>query len=142
MRISDWSSDVCSSDLKADLTLSGRQRRQTTRHPAGHAGREGHVTFLVTRIRSSVHCFLTEAFDGGENIVGGFDPFVGFGVFVVHLDEGGDVGFEFRGGAMDTALHLLARQLSKPPFNLVDPGRRCRCEMQMPMWARTEGRRV
>src|SRR3546814_7650801 len=45
---------------KADLTLSGRQRRQTTRHPAGHAGREGHVTFLVTRIRSSVHCFRSE----------------------------------------------------------------------------------
>src|SRR3546814_1061639 len=100
MRISDWSSDVCSSDL------------------------------------------LTEAFDGGENIVGGFDPFVGFGVFVVHLDEGGDVGFEFRGGAMDTALQLLARQLSKPPFNLVDPGRRCRCEMHMPMRADRKSTRL
>ena len=40
---------------------------------------------------------LTEPFEGDENFVGGFDPFVGFGIFVVSLDEGGDVGLEFRG---------------------------------------------
>lgn len=36
---------------------------------------------------------------------------------------------------MDTALQLLARQLCKPAFDLIYPGRRCRCEVNMPMRA-------
>jgi len=51
---------------------------------------------------------LTEAFDGGEDFVGGFDPFVGLGIFVVRREEGHDAGFEIGGGAMDAALQLLA----------------------------------
>src|SRR3546814_14669329 len=38
MRISDWSSDVCSSDLAADRY---RFRRQPHRQRSGHAGRYG-----------------------------------------------------------------------------------------------------
>src|SRR3546814_1721485 len=76
MRISDWSSDVCSSDL-----------------------------------------------------------FVGFGIFVVSGDEGGDIGLEFRRGSVNAALQLLARQLGEPAFDLVDPGRRSWCEVHMPMRA-------
>lgn len=34
---------------------------------------------------------------------------------------------------MNAALQLLARQLRKPPFDLIDPGRRCRCEVDTPM---------
>ena len=34
---------------------------------------------------------------------------------------------------MDTRLQLLARQLCKPAFDLIEPGRRCRCEVNMPM---------
>ena len=50
-------------------------------------------------------------------------------------DEGGDVGFEFLRGAMDAALQLIARQFCKPPFDLIDPGRRCWREVDMPMRA-------
>lgn len=59
---------------------------------------------LVTCIRSSAHCFLAEAFDGGEDFVGGSDPPVWLRVFVAPFDEGDDVGFEFRRGSMDAAL--------------------------------------
>src|SRR3546814_5211768 len=44
MRISDWSSDVCSSDLEARAALlhvvlaEGRQRRARHRHPADRGG--------------------------------------------------------------------------------------------------------
>src|SRR5690606_36676931 len=57
------------------------------------------------------------------------------GVFIVRLDEGRDVGFEFGRGSMDGALQLLARQLCKPTFDLIDPGRRSWCEVNMPMRA-------
>src|SRR3546814_5127696 len=64
-----------------------------------------------------------------------FDPFVGFGIFVVSGDEGGDIGLEFRRGSVNAALQLLARQLGEPAFDLVDPGRRSWCEVHMPMRA-------
>ena len=66
---------------------------------------------------------LAEAFDGCEDFVGRFDPSVGFGVLVVRLDEGGDVGLQFGGGAVDTPLQLLARQFGEPSFHLIDPTR-------------------
>src|SRR3546814_20082123 len=69
-----------------------------------------------------------------------FDPFVGFGLFVVSGDEGGDIGLEFRRGSVNAALQLLARHLGAPAFDLVDPGRRSWCEVHMPM--RSEERRV
>ena len=34
----------------------------------------------------------TEAFDGGEDVVGGLEPLEGFGVFVVLFDKGADIG--------------------------------------------------
>ena len=82
--------------------------------------------------------FLAEAFDGGENFVGGFDPPARFGVFVMRRDEGGDVGLQFGGSAVDTPLQLLAGKLGEPAFHLIDPARRGRREMHMPMRAAGE----
>lgn len=65
---------------------------------------------------------MAEALDGGEDLVGGFDPLVWGGVLVVGFDEGVDVGFQFCGGTMYAALQLLSCQLSKPPLDLIDPG--------------------
>jgi len=39
----------------------------------------------------------------------------------VPIDEGGDIGFEFAGGPVDTAPRLLERQFSEPAFDLIDP---------------------
>jgi hypothetical protein len=39
-------------------------------------------------------CFLAEAFDRGQDLVSRFDPFEGFEVFVVAVDEGADIGLE------------------------------------------------
>jgi hypothetical protein len=47
---------------------------------------------------------LAEALDGGENLVGGFYPFVELGVFIVSRNERSAVDFEFSGGSMDAAL--------------------------------------
>ena len=66
-------------------------------------------------------CFLTEPFDGCEDFVSGFDPFVGFGVRVVGIYELPDISFQFCHGAVDTALQLLACQFGKPALDLVDP---------------------
>ena len=67
----------------------------------------------------------TEAFDGGEDVVGGLGPFEGLGVFVVRLDEGADVGLELESGAVHAALQLLARELGEPALDLIEPrGRR------------------
>ena len=63
----------------------------------------------------------TEAFDGGEDVVGGFGPPEGLGVFVVYFDEGPDIGFELAGGGVHAALQLLARQFGEPAFDLIDP---------------------
>lgn len=50
-------------------------------------------------------------------------------------DESADIGFQFRRGPMDAALQLLARQLCKPSFDLIDPRGRCWGEVNMPMGA-------
>jgi hypothetical protein len=60
---------------------------------------------------------LAEAFDGGENFVGRFGPFVGLGVFVVARDEGADVGFRFVDSGVNAASQLLSRKLGKPAFD-------------------------
>ena len=57
---------------------------------------------------------MAEAFDRGEDLVGGFGPAVGFGVFVVRLDEGVDVGFQLGGGTMGGALGPLLARSSLP----------------------------
>ena len=78
-------------------------------------------------------CPLAETLDGGEDLVGGLDPFVGFRIFVVRRDEGCDVGLQLGGGAVHTTLQLLARQFREPAFDLIDPGCRCGREMHMPV---------
>ena len=54
------------------------------------------------RVRDASHLnpkfgslFFGRRGDGGEDFIGGFQTFVGLGVFVVRLDEGDDIGFEF-----------------------------------------------
>jgi hypothetical protein len=37
---------------------------------------------------------------------------------VVRLDEGVDIGLQFRSGAVDAALQLLAREFGEPAFDL------------------------
>ena len=64
----------------------------------------------------------TEAFDGGEDAVGGFGPPEGLGVVVVLFDEGVDVGFELSGRGVHAAPQLFARQFGEPAFDLIDPG--------------------
>lgn len=65
--------------------------------------------------------FLAEAFDCGEDFVGGFGPSEWFGIGIVPVDEGADVGFQLSGGGMDAALDLLAREFGKPALDLIDP---------------------
>src|SRR3546814_14856547 len=45
MRISDWSSDVCSSDLNTQFLVGGTYRRATTVYPGNTADRRGSVHF-------------------------------------------------------------------------------------------------
>lgn len=71
-------------------------------------------------------CFLAEALDGGEYLVGGLGPLVGFGVLVVALDEGANVGFELSGRGVDATPQLLAGEFGEPAFNLVGPAKACR----------------
>ena len=65
--------------------------------------------------------FVAEAFDGGEDFVGGLGPSVRLGIGVVGLDEGGDVGLQLADRGVDAALQLLARQLGEPALDLIDP---------------------
>lgn len=53
------------------------------------------------------------------------------------LDKGDDVGLQFGGGAMHTALQLLAGQFREPTFHLVYLAGRCRGEVDVPV--RTAG---
>ena len=47
------------------------------------------------------------------------------------LDEGPNVLFELAGGGVDTPAQLFAGEFGEPAFDLVDPGGRCRREMDM-----------
>lgn len=64
---------------------------------------------------------LAEPFDGCVDFIVRLDPPVGLGVFIMGLDKGDDVGVEFGGGAMHTALQLLTGQFREPTFHFVDP---------------------
>ena len=59
----------------------------------------------------------------------------GLGVFVVAFrPEGPDIGFELAGlEVCTTALQLLARQFGEPAFDLIDPRRRSRRKVDMPV---------
>jgi len=77
---------------------------------------------------------LAESFDGGEDLICRFDPAVGFWIFVVSVDERFDIGFEVADRSMDTALDFLSRQICKPAFDLIDPRRGRRGEVDMVAW--------
>ena len=59
--------------------------------------------------------------DGCKDLVGGLDPLVGLGLFVVRVDKGQDVGVEFGHRAMDASLQLLPGQFREPALDLVEP---------------------
>ena len=50
----------------------------------------------------------TEAFDGVEDVAGGFRPPEGFQVLVVRFNEGADVRFELPCEGMGVPLHACA----------------------------------
>lgn len=52
---------------------------------------------LDTWIPRSAYCFLAQASDRGEDVVGRSGLSIGHGFLVVRGDEGDDIGFEFRG---------------------------------------------
>src|SRR3546814_8483881 len=74
----------------------------------------------------SMVCLLAEAFDGGEDVVGGFGPAAGRGLLVVGCDEGPDIGFQLPDRGVDATLDLLGGQLAEPTST----------------WLRSEERRV
>ena len=45
----------------------------------------------------------------------------GFGVSVVQVDEGTDVGLELPDGGVDTSLDLPSGEFSEPALDLIDP---------------------
>jgi hypothetical protein len=50
--------------------------------------------------------FVTEAFDGSQNLVCRLGPFEGLRVSVVQVDESTDVGLKLPDGGVDTSLDL------------------------------------
>src|SRR5215207_7128205 len=79
------------------------------------------VAVLQVKRRGMYPSPLPRAFDGGEDFVGGFGPPEGFGIFVVPVDEGTDIGFERSGRGMNAAPQLLAGELREPALDLIDP---------------------
>ena len=72
-----------------------------------------------------------EAFDAGQDLVGGLDPAKRLGLGVGLLDEPADVTFEFGHGLVNATSDLLFGQQGEPPLDLVDPGRRGRGEVDV-----------
>ena len=66
-------------------------------------------------------CALAEAFDGSQDVVGGFGPSEWFGLSVVGLDISLDGGFEFRRRSVSAALDLAFSQQGEEALDLVDP---------------------
>ena len=94
---------------------------------------------LVSWFRSSLdHDWLAgsvvdaEPLDGGEDVVGRLGPSEGFGIGVVLIDEGGDVGFQVGDAAMDAAAYLLVGDQGEEPLDLVEPGRAGRGQVDVP----------
>ena len=74
----------------------------------------------------------TEAFDGGEDVVGGLDPAERSRVGVDGVDVAPDGVFEFLGRAMDPAPELLFGQEREEALDLVEPGGAGGREVDMP----------
>ena len=54
-------------------------------------------------------------------MVSGFVPYEGFLILVVVVDEGGDSGLQFLGGAVDTASELFFGECCKPSLRRIEP---------------------
>ena len=63
-----------------------------------------------------------EAFDGGEDVVGGLGPLEGLGVGVDGVDRVPDSLFKLLRGEMDAAAPLFFSEHRKEAFHLVQPG--------------------
>lgn len=72
-----------------------------------------------------------EAVDRGKDVVGGFGPAEGLWLGVVGVDVGEDVCFEGLGRTMDAAADLLVGEQREEAFDLADPGRRGRGEVDV-----------
>lgn len=67
----------------------------------------------------------------GEDGFSGSRPCVGFGIGVVGVEICLDAGDQLRDAAEDSAAQVFLGQVTKPAFDLVEPGRRGRGEMQV-----------
>src|SRR3546814_10860201 len=111
MRISDWSSDVCSSDRK-----DPQVRAWLVRIPAGPFI-PPHLGVLVIRIQR-----LMPASDGGDDGVGIGGPGEGLGFGVVLAHEAVDGGLEVDDGVEDAALEPSPGELGEEAFDSIEPG--------------------
>ena len=66
-----------------------------------------------------------------KNGVGGLGPDERLRVVIVGLDEGSDVSLQLLHAAMHAAFDLLVGEQREPAFDLVEPGRAGRCEVQL-----------
>src|SRR3546814_11608317 len=102
MRISDWSSDVCSSDLdKIALRLAGQIRRQDPR-TKNLSGGKGFDDIHQDSFRASL---LVEPADGVKSITV-------FDYFKVHEQSGGGLIYRLNPGAVPGISELIDSQLA------------------------------
>src|SRR3546814_18261239 len=102
MRISDWSSDVCSSDLdKIALRLAGQIRRQDPR-TKNLSGGKGFDDIHQDSFRASL---LVEPADGVKSITV-------FDYFKVHEQSGGGLIYRLNHGAVPGISELIDSQLA------------------------------
>src|SRR6516225_524463 len=66
-----------------------------------------------------------------EDGIGCLGPDERFGVVIVGLDEGGDIGLEPIDAAMHAALDLLVGEQREPAFDLIEPGGAGRREVEV-----------
>src|SRR3546814_1799242 len=83
MRISDWSSDVCSSDLLGSETVFEPQRQRL----------HGQVDIGASDLGAGLEPVVAQAeSEVGREVVPGADPDVGIDRVVAFLDDAGDTG--------------------------------------------------
>jgi hypothetical protein len=70
----------------------------------------------------SIECAATEALDGRQDVISGFNPAEWLGLGISEFDIGRDRGLEFDDGSMRPALDLLFGQKREEALDLIDPG--------------------
>ena len=70
----------------------------------------------------SIECAATEALDGRQDVISGFNPAEWLGLGISEFDIGRDRGLEFDDGSMRPALDLLFGQKREGALDLIDPG--------------------